>query len=93
MNIQQIVTGPVQENCYLLWQNNELLVVDPGADAKKISAAIKKTAATPLAIILTIILVRLTRFAMSIRFPSMSALRNKNGSNPHQKTYLVVIQN
>ncbi|MFR4287514.1 MAG: MBL fold metallo-hydrolase [Enterococcus italicus] len=53
MNIQQIVTGPVQENCYLLWQNNELLVVDPGADAKKISAAIKKTAATPLAIILT----------------------------------------
>jgi glyoxylase-like metal-dependent hydrolase (beta-lactamase superfamily II) len=53
MNIQQIVTGPVRENCYLLWQKNELLIIDPGEDAKKIVAAITKTNAVPLAILLT----------------------------------------
>ena len=30
MNIQQIVTGPIQENCYLVYNEDTLLIIDPG---------------------------------------------------------------
>ncbi len=53
MQIQQIPTGPIQENCYLIWQQQDLLIIDPGADAHLLKEQIKKTAAQPLAILLT----------------------------------------
>ena len=53
MNVKQIETGAAPENCYLIWEKQDLLIVDPGADADKIITAITKTGATPLAILLT----------------------------------------
>ncbi|MGI6156232.1 MAG: MBL fold metallo-hydrolase [Enterococcus lemanii] len=53
MQIQQIPTGQIQENCYLVWQQQDLLIIDPGADAHLLKEQIKKTAAHPLAILLT----------------------------------------
>lgn len=48
MNIISLTTGVIQENCYLVYNEDELLIVDPGAEAAKIQAAIKETGATPL---------------------------------------------
>ncbi|MGX7195103.1 MBL fold metallo-hydrolase [Enterococcus olivae] len=53
MEITRIVTGVIDENCYLVWQNQELLIIDPGADAEKIIKEIEKIEAKPLAILLT----------------------------------------
>lgn len=53
MHIQQIPTGPIQENCYLIWQQQDLLIIDPGADASLLKEQIRKTQAQPLAILLT----------------------------------------
>ena len=40
MEIIKIVTGVLDENCYILKQNNTCLVVDPGDDYSKIKEAI-----------------------------------------------------
>lgn len=54
MHIKQIPTGPIQENCYIIWnKEQELLIVDPGADAHLIQQKIAETKAKPLAILLT----------------------------------------
>lgn len=36
MDIKQIIVGPLRTNCYLLINNNELAVIDPGAEPEKI---------------------------------------------------------
>ena len=36
MEIKKIVTGALEENCYVLSKDNTCLIVDPGSDAKKI---------------------------------------------------------
>lgn len=53
MNIQRIVTGELQENCYILSVENskEALLIDPGDDAEKIQAALGGR--KPVAILLT----------------------------------------
>jgi glyoxylase-like metal-dependent hydrolase (beta-lactamase superfamily II) len=43
MDIKRIVVGPVETNCYLLILNNELVVIDPGDEYKKITAEIEST--------------------------------------------------
>ena len=43
MKIISLVTGVIQENCYLVYDEKDLVIVDPGAEADKIKAAIKKT--------------------------------------------------
>lgn len=53
MKIIGLVTGPVQENCYLIWKEDFLLIVDPGAEAARLIAEIEKTGAKPAAILLT----------------------------------------
>lgn len=53
MHIQQIPTGPIQENCYIIWNNHELLIIDPGADAQLLIQQIEKTNAKPISILLT----------------------------------------
>ncbi len=40
MKINSIVVGDLQTNCYLLEKNNEVLIIDPGDEAKKIITAI-----------------------------------------------------
>lgn len=50
-----ILTGDLQENCYLLWRAGapEGLVFDPGGEAEKIAAALKKSGLQPAAFLLT----------------------------------------
>lgn len=36
MNIDIVVVGPLQTNCYIISQNNHVLIIDPGADYSKI---------------------------------------------------------
>lgn len=40
MEIKKIVTGPLEENCYVLIKNNTCLIVDPGDDYPKIKEAV-----------------------------------------------------
>lgn len=53
LKIEQIRTGVIQENCYLIYNGSNLLIIDPGAESEKIEARIKKTGCTPKAILLT----------------------------------------
>lgn len=41
MKIDRVVTGFLEENCYILEKNNKVLVVDPGDDSKKILDKLK----------------------------------------------------
>lgn len=51
----QLVTGMVQENCYLLWREGagECIVFDPGDEAERILAAMSDRKLAPAAIVLT----------------------------------------
>lgn len=42
MKIKKITTGILEENCYILSENNTCLVIDPGSDYPKIKEAIEK---------------------------------------------------
>jgi len=53
MHVVRLVTGNIEENCYLIWQNHSLLIIDPGADAMAIWQKIEQIGATPIAILLT----------------------------------------
>lgn len=53
LTIKQIPTGAIQENCYLIYNNQSLLIVDPGDDAKKIESAIDELNVNPEAILIT----------------------------------------
>ncbi|MGX7245210.1 MBL fold metallo-hydrolase [Enterococcus quebecensis] len=53
LKIERIKTGEIQENCYLIYNENNLLIIDPGAEAEKIVSLIEKTNKKPLAILLT----------------------------------------
>lgn len=53
MKIIPLITGLIQENCYLVYSENHLVIIDPGAEAEKIKATIAQTGATPIAILLT----------------------------------------
>lgn len=53
MKIEQIKTGPIEENCYLIYNKEHLLIVDPGADATILSARINALGRKPEAILLT----------------------------------------
>lgn len=53
MHIEQIKTGMIEENCYLVYNDEALLIIDPGEDAAKIKTQIEKTQQQPVAILLT----------------------------------------
>ena len=40
MNIEKVVVGMLETNCYLLEKNNQLLIIDPGEEYNKIKKAI-----------------------------------------------------
>ncbi len=42
MRIKRIIVGMLQTNCYLLFSEGEVAIVDPGADTKKIIKEIEK---------------------------------------------------
>ncbi|WEG72928.1 MBL fold metallo-hydrolase [Vagococcus intermedius] len=48
-----VTTGSAEENCYLIYNEENLLVVDPGNDSAKIQAYITKLKRNPVAILLT----------------------------------------
>ncbi len=41
MNIKRVVVGPLEENCYIVENNNKCLIIDPGDDVDKIINNIK----------------------------------------------------
>ena len=51
MEIEVVVTGYLEENCYLLKQNGQALIVDPGDEFLKIKEKLKGV--KPLAILIT----------------------------------------
>lgn len=53
MNVQRILTGEIEENCYLLTSGKELLVIDPGADGDVLAKHIAASGLKPRAILLT----------------------------------------
>jgi hydroxyacylglutathione hydrolase len=55
MNVRMFTVGPVQENCFLLWQedSNKALIVDPGDDASKLLDAIRELGLEIEAILVT----------------------------------------
>ncbi len=55
MKIQQIVVGPLQTNCYLVWGegSREGTIIDPGADAEKIARAVTQSGVTPMMVVNT----------------------------------------
>lgn len=53
LTITRIKTGAIEENCYLISNNQNCLIVDPGAEADKIIAAINQLNVKPTAILLT----------------------------------------
>lgn len=48
-----IATGPLAENCYLLWEGANAWIIDPGADPEEIEAEVTARALNPVAIVLT----------------------------------------
>lgn len=55
LKIEQYVVGPVQTNCYFAIneETKELLVIDPGANAKELAQRVQKGGYQPKAILLT----------------------------------------
>ena len=45
LNIQKIIVGPIETNCYLLVSNNEAVIIDPGAEGARILFELEKSGA------------------------------------------------
>ncbi|MDU6524947.1 MAG: MBL fold metallo-hydrolase, partial [Enterococcus sp.] len=52
IQIEGFVTGVAQENCYLIHNEQNLLIVDPGAEGDRLAAEIKRVGKKPQAILL-----------------------------------------
>ncbi|WP_222592455.1 MBL fold metallo-hydrolase [Alkalibacterium kapii] len=53
MQVKQIETGSIQENCYIVYKKNEALIIDPGNNKEKILSEIEVLDVMPKAILLT----------------------------------------
>lgn len=55
LEVRRLVVGPFQSNCYLVRKSgsDQMLLIDPGAEAERIAAELERWAATPAAILLT----------------------------------------
>lgn len=53
--VKTVAVGPLVTNCYLIGnpETNEVLIFDPGADAKRIKDEVRALGMTPVAILLT----------------------------------------
>ena len=53
MEIKTLQVGPIGTNCYLLCDTGACAVIDPGAEAPRVAAAVRESGCTPCAILLT----------------------------------------
>ena len=55
LNIEWTVTGPFQENSYIVWKENteSCIIIDPGDDFENIIKMINKNSVKPIAIVNT----------------------------------------
>lgn len=53
MKMISLVVGPLETNCYILYENGKCLIVDPGAEENNIIKRIEKLKVEPIAILLT----------------------------------------
>lgn len=53
MNIEKIVVGNLEENCYILTKNDSILIVDPGDEFNLINERIKKISKKVVGVLLT----------------------------------------
>ena len=54
IDIQQVVTGKwIEENCYLIYNDKHLLIVDPGNNNEELQSLITELDRKPVAILLT----------------------------------------
>ena len=55
MEIKTLQVGPIGTNCYLLCDTGAgvCAVIDPGAEASRVAAAVQESGCTPCAILLT----------------------------------------
>jgi len=53
MLIKRIVTGIIEENCYIVSLNGKALIIDPGDEPSKIKDEIEELEVRPIAILLT----------------------------------------
>lgn len=53
IQIKQIETGVIQENCYVVYKGSDALIIDPGDETSKIKNELETLGVTPLAILLT----------------------------------------
>jgi glyoxylase-like metal-dependent hydrolase (beta-lactamase superfamily II) len=53
ITVESVVVGPIHTNCYLVTCGGQTLIIDPGAEAAKISAKIKELRLQPMAVINT----------------------------------------
>lgn len=51
--VKQIVTGLIEENCYIIHEEDAALIVDPGDETSKIKDVIEELNVRPVAILLT----------------------------------------
>lgn len=53
MEMLKLVVGPLKTNCYILYQDNKCLIIDPGDEENNIIKKIDKLGLKPLGILLT----------------------------------------
>src|SRR5690625_4126725 len=53
MNVQTLPLGPLQTNCYILYKDQQALIIDPGNEAHKIVNFLTEQSLEPQAILLT----------------------------------------
>jgi glyoxylase-like metal-dependent hydrolase (beta-lactamase superfamily II) len=51
--VRKIITGVIQENCYILYSGTDALIVDPGDETSKIKDELEELGVRPIAILLT----------------------------------------
>lgn len=53
LNVKTLIVSVLDSNCHLVYNDEEALIVDPGAEAERIKAAIEELDVRPVAILLT----------------------------------------
>jgi hydroxyacylglutathione hydrolase len=53
IHIQTLPVGPFEENCSIIWKNSQAILIDPGAEAKRIETELKQRELTVAAILCT----------------------------------------
>ncbi|AUJ26274.1 MULTISPECIES: MBL fold metallo-hydrolase [Virgibacillus] len=53
MHIHAMSLGPLGTNCYIVYDQEEALIIDPGGDAEKVTQFLQDHHVTPIAILLT----------------------------------------